>query len=108
MFHIRNISLWMVIIGATFRGQNKKLHVLGKTPTPRSTAPSAYPVECNFLLCDGDLSAFSRHHAGLPGVCPALIRPEKFIFDRAHTPSILHSIKGTLFLIWNIRMPVRR
>jgi hypothetical protein len=98
----------MVIIGATFREQNKKLHVLGKTPTPRSIAPFLYSIECNFLLCDGDLSAFSRHHAGLPGACPALIRPEKFIFDRARTASILHSIKGTLFFIWNIKMPVRR
>ncbi|WP_219847346.1 hypothetical protein, partial [Burkholderia multivorans] len=54
-----------------------------------------------FFLCDGDLSRW-RAETGPPAArhatCTGL---EKFIFFRHCGAPILHSIRGTMFLIWN-------
>ncbi|WP_175723534.1 hypothetical protein [Burkholderia ambifaria] len=91
----------MVIIGATFREQNKKLHVLGKTPTVEPAISAATRVKCNFVFGGGYLSPFFWILEPVLRITVISIRPDKFIFDTAHDTSILHSIRGTLFLIWN-------
>ncbi|MBR8221021.1 hypothetical protein [Burkholderia ambifaria] len=93
----------MVIIEATFHEQNKKLHVLGKTLTVASAISAATPVLCNFLFGDGDLSLFFWILDSVLRIAVIAIRPDKFIFDTARDTSILHSIRGTLFLIWNTK-----
>ncbi|WP_124604479.1 hypothetical protein [Burkholderia sp. Bp9142] len=93
----------MVIIEAAFHEQNKKLHALGKTPTVESTRSAATPIKCNFVFSAGHLSLFFRILQPALRIAVIPIRPDKFIFDTVHDTSILHSIKGTLFLIWNIK-----
>ncbi|MFP3475930.1 MULTISPECIES: hypothetical protein [Burkholderia] len=93
----------MVIIEATFHEQNKKLHVLGKTLTVESTLSAATLIKCNFVFAAGHLSPFFRILQPVLRIILIPIRPDKFIFDTARDTSILHSIRGTLFLIWNTK-----
>ncbi|WP_175699316.1 hypothetical protein [Burkholderia ambifaria] len=93
----------MVIIEATFHEQNKKLHVLGKTLTVESASSAATRVQCNFVFGGGYLSPFFWILEPVLRITVISIRPDKFIFDTAHDTSILHSIRGTLFLIWNTK-----
>jgi hypothetical protein len=93
----------MVIIEVRFGEKNKKPHVLGKTPTDRRANRFANTLICRFSFFHAALQAFSRDITVESAPAAAAIRPEKFIFDRAGDAPILHSIKGTLFLIWNIK-----
>ncbi|WP_334042104.1 hypothetical protein [Burkholderia ambifaria] len=93
----------MVIIEATFHEQNKKLHVLGKTLTVESASSAATPAKCNLLFVGGHLSLFFRILEPVLRIAVIAIRPDKFIFDTARDNSILHSIRGTLFLMWNTK-----
>ncbi|WP_175693356.1 hypothetical protein [Burkholderia ambifaria] len=93
----------MVIIEATFHEQNKKLHVLGKTLTVESTLSAATLIKCNFVFAAGHLSPFFRILQPVLRIILIPIRPDKFIFDTVRDTSILHSIRGTLFLIWNTK-----
>ncbi|MBR8058231.1 hypothetical protein [Burkholderia dolosa] len=52
-----------------------------------------------FFFFHAALQPFSRDITVESAPAAAAIRPEKFIFDRAGDAPILHSIKGTLFLI---------
>ncbi|CAG9260500.1 hypothetical protein BDI4_630067 [Burkholderia diffusa] len=51
----------------------------------------------------GGLSPISRILDLLLRIVFKPIRPDKFIFDTLRDTSILHSIRGTLFLIWNTK-----
>jgi hypothetical protein len=60
-------------------------------------------IPCDFSFIDGYLSPFSWIVEPLSRLPCTAIRPDKFIFDTVRAAPILHSIRGTLFLIWNIK-----
>ncbi|MCA8094022.1 hypothetical protein LGM65_24605 [Burkholderia anthina] len=87
----------------TFHEKNKKLHALGKTLTAGSASVVAPLTGRGFLFYGRDLSVFSATPPSMLRDGVGRIRPDKFIFDHMYDASILDSIRGTLFLIWNIK-----